>query len=256
MTQNNCMKTTTTNTTTIENCTTATTTITTTTTIDECHIADSSEEKSVNNGQHTYYFYFLILPLLVIFIIIHYVWEGYQMYILKMRYWKDLENYIELFVLLFATNSVIFCYRIGDPNPASAFVRGFSALGICLAWLEMIFLIGRYPFRGGKFSVMYYNILKKLARYALALMSMGIGFTFAFVTLGHDHIDNENDVASFSEPFRAIVKTLTMTIGEFDFDDYYKSFRDQGKDLSSDEQWSAKINRQGLDQSQFSIPLV
>ena len=50
----------------------------------------------------------------------------------------------------------------------SDIVRGFSALGICFAWLELILLIGRYPFKGGDFSIMFYRIIKRLFRYILA----------------------------------------------------------------------------------------
>ena len=46
----------------------------------------------------------------------------------------------------------------------SAIVRGIAALGIGAAWLQLIFIIGRYPFRGGDFSIMYYNIVRKTAR--------------------------------------------------------------------------------------------
>ena len=33
-----------------------------------------------------------------------------------------------------------------------AFVRGVAAIGICSAWLELICIIGRYPFYGGDFK--------------------------------------------------------------------------------------------------------
>ena len=44
-------------------------------------------------------------------------------------------------------------------NSAPAFIRGITALGICFSWLELIFMIGRYPFRGGVFSVMFYSCI-------------------------------------------------------------------------------------------------
>ena len=68
--------------------------------------------------------------------------ELYQALTLKMSYFLDLENYIELMVLLFATMSIS-CYdSIRDETEVSAYIRGFAAIGICLAWLELIFLIG------------------------------------------------------------------------------------------------------------------
>ena len=35
------------------------------------------------------------------------------------------------------------------------FVRGTTALGICFAWLELILIIGRYPFQGTVFHSLY-----------------------------------------------------------------------------------------------------
>ena len=58
-------------------------------------------------------------------------------------YFKEIENYIEWLVIIFSTFSV-YCYRlIKQESRNAAFVRGISAMGISLAWLEFIFLLGR-----------------------------------------------------------------------------------------------------------------
>jgi hypothetical protein len=36
-------------------------------------------------------------------------------------------------------------------------LKWLSAIGICFAYLELIFLMGRYPFLGGAISLMFYR---------------------------------------------------------------------------------------------------
>ena len=49
----------------------------------------------------------------------------------------------------------------------------------------------------------------------------------AFMILGHGN----KQFATFEQPFKGLVKTLTTTIGEFDFDTFYTSFYDEtGRD--------------------------
>ena len=49
--------------------------------------------------------------------------------------------------------------------------------------LQLIFLIGRYPFRSGVFNVMYYTIVKRLLKYVMAMLIMVLFFAFAFMIL-------------------------------------------------------------------------
>merc|ERR1719219_1090001 len=109
--------------------------------------------------------------------------EVYQAVKLKKQYFKELENYIEWVVLLSACVTMIFKEIILQENMEASIVRGIAAVGICAAWLELIFIIGRYPFRGGDFSIMFYNIIKKTFRYVIALAMMIFGFAFAFMVI-------------------------------------------------------------------------
>ena len=109
-------------------------------------------------------------------------------------------------------------------NSAPAFIRGITALGICFSWLELIFMIGRYPFRGGVFSVMFYNIIKILSRYMIAMFCMVIGHAFAFMVINFGH-----DMKSFDSPFKSVVQTQTMALGEFNFKGLYNGFADKGE---------------------------
>ena len=143
----------------------------------------------------------------------------YQAFRLRRQYFRELENYIEWAVLVFTLIPMIFKQTCLQSSQESAFVRGFAAIGICAAWLELIFIIGRYPFRGGDFSIMFYNIINKLARYLIAMFIMVVGFAFAFMIINFGH-----DKESFENPIKSSIKTLTMALGEYNFEDLYNIF--------------------------------
>ena len=58
-----------------------------------------------------------------------------------------------------------------------------ASAAICLAWIEIIFMIGRYPFLGGRFSIMFYSITKKIIQGIVSFIIMVIGFGFAFFVI-------------------------------------------------------------------------
>ena len=157
----------------------------------------------------------LYLTLFVLLILI----EIYQASKLKMQYFKELENYIEWFVLISALITMIFNETILQKNETAACVRGVTALGICSAWLQLIFIIGRYPFSFGDFSIMFYNIIKKIARYLIIMIIMIIGFAFAFMFVNYRH-----DQESFQNPIKRLMMTFTMALGEFELVDIYNAF--------------------------------
>ena len=165
---------------------------------------------------------FIICELcLLIFFTFLFMLEIYQAIKLRKQYFKELENYIEWVVLLCAGFSMFFMNIMHQDTKEAAFVRGVASLGICAAWLELIFIIGRYPFRGGDFSIMFYNIIKILAKYLSAMFLMIIGFAFAFMIVNFGH-----DQESFENPIKSSIKTLTMALGEFNFEDMYNIFKE------------------------------
>ena len=80
------------------------------------------------------------------------VTEFYQVMILRLQYVKELENYVEWIVLVSAYVTMAFKHTVRHEDSSSAAVRGVAAIGICAAWLELIFIIGRYPRQGGATS--------------------------------------------------------------------------------------------------------
>ena len=157
--------------------------------------------------------FFLLLALLALF-------ELYQAFVLRLQYLKELENLIEWVVILSAGVTIMTKQTLVDVTAEnSALVRGVAAIGIGAAWMELIFIIGRYPFRGGDFSIMYYNIIRKTFRYVIAMGLMICGFAFAFMVV---NFGLEGDI--FQNPSKSVMTTLTMTLGEFNFGDLYEAF--------------------------------
>jgi hypothetical protein len=164
-------------------------------------------------------FFFLLLTLLALF-------ELYQAFVLRLQYLKELENLIEWVVIISAGVTIMTKQTLVDVTAEnSAFVRGIAAIRIGAAWMELIFIIGRYPFRGGDFSIMYYNIIRKTFRYVIAMGLMVCGFAFAFMVV---NFGLEGDI--FQNPSKSVMTTLTMTLGEFNFGDLYEAF---GNDVVS-----------------------
>ena len=98
----------------------------------------------------------------------------------------------------------------------STYTRWISAFGICLAYLELIFLMGRYPFLGGSISLMFYSIVKHLFKSLSNFLVLIVGFGFGFFIMHHSKTTEH-----FENPWKAVAKTLTMALGEFDFDNLY-----------------------------------
>ena len=163
--------------------------------------------------------YMMVELLFIILLVILAMLEVYQAFVLRLQY-LELENLIEWVVIVSA--SVTICMKptmVDITAENSAMVRGVAAIGICAAWLELIFIAGRYPFRGGDFSIMFYNIIKKTFRYVVAMGLMVCGFAFAFMVI---HFGLEGDI--FQNPLKSVMTTLTMVLGEFNFGDMYAAF--------------------------------
>ena len=84
-------------------------------------------------------------------IILLLVQEILQAYALGLRrYVREFENILELIVIALAITGCALQYHM-------KILKWVSAFGICLAYLELIFLMGRYPFLGGSISLMFYR---------------------------------------------------------------------------------------------------
>ena len=73
----------------------------------------------------------------------------------------DHENWFEVYVSISAIVAVS-CRRdiVEHETLDAAIVRGIAATGICFAWLELIFIVGRYPIKGSQIGVMFYITIR------------------------------------------------------------------------------------------------
>jgi len=154
--------------------------------------------------------------LLIISIGLLVVQEFWQAIALKKQYFKELENWFELIILSFAISTLCLKQDLDT-------LKIVSAVGICIVWLELIILFGRYPFLGGMFSIMYYTSTKRVIKTALGFFVMIAGFSFAFFII---HFGNENE--SFDNIGKSFIKIFVMILGEYEFDDLYESAAEQG----------------------------
>lgn len=155
----------------------------------------------------------VILTILIILLVIQ---ENIQLLTLgPKRYFSEFENWLEWTVYILATLGMIFQRNYG-------FLKWVSAFGVPLAYLEFIFLLGRYPMLGGSISLIYYTITRHLLKTLLSLLVLIFGFAFGFFIIHHEAYRNDN----FENPVKAFFKTLAMVVGEFEFDDLYGAHQD------------------------------
>ena len=147
--------------------------------------------------------------------------EMFQALKMRRQYLKEIENRFYLTGLL----SAFLCMGLKSSLLEAPWLRGVAAIGILSSWLELIFVVGRFPYLGmaGCLSVMFFNVIKKLSAYMIAMIFMIMGHAMAFLVIGYGFVkeDNKNEMISFDDPFKAIVQTLTMALGEFNLDSLY-----------------------------------
>ena len=78
---------------------------------------------------------------LLVFIILLVIQEFWQCLALGWYYFRELESWFELLIISLAISTL--CLKTELES-----LQIVSAVGICLAWIELIFLFGRYPFLG------------------------------------------------------------------------------------------------------------
>merc|ERR1711963_338236 len=157
---------------------------------------------------------------LVISIIILLMVETWQALALGKDYFLELENWFELLILSLAVSTL--CLKAELDSLAIV-----ASVGICLAWIELIFQFGRYPSLGGTFSIMYYSITKRIIRTALGLVLLVVAFALAFFII---HFDNTNE--SFETMQKSFIKSFVMVLGEFEFDDLWSNSESATSKLS------------------------
>ena len=161
--------------------------------------------------------------------------EFYQLFHLKCNnYWKQTENWNQIFVITSAVLAMVMKPWILEMSVTGEWSRGITALGLCASCFDFIFTLGKYPFRGGDFSIMFTRVLTRLINYVIAMFILVGGFSCSLEIVCYG-----TDLEGFhaESPFKNFVLTLTMAMGEFNARDLYGEF----KGTHEDEHW--KIGR-------------
>lgn len=165
--------------------------------------------------------------LLLMVTIILTVSEIFQAFKMRRQFLKEMENRFYFTGLVSAFLCMGLKSSLLEAEGSGPLLRGLAAIGILFSWLELIFVMGRFPYFGigGCLSVMFFNVIRKLSTYMIAMIIMITGHAMAFLVVGYGHgnEENKNDMISFDDPFKAIVQTLTMALGEFNLDNLYSS---------------------------------
>ena len=129
--------------------------------------------------------------------------ETWQALALGRDYFLELENWFELLILALAAATLGLKAQLDS-------LAIVASVGVCLAWIELIFQFGRIPSLGGTFSIMYYSITKRIVRTVLGLLLLVLAFALAFFII---HFDNSNE--SFETIEKSFIKSFVMVLGEF-----------------------------------------
>ncbi|XP_015598034.1 transient receptor potential channel pyrexia [Cephus cinctus] len=98
---------------------------------------------------------------------------------------------------------------------AEPWVLHSVSLAILLAWMQMMLFIGRFP-TWGYYALMFSTVLKNVLKVLLAFICLIFGFALSFAVLFH-----END--QFDDLWKAVVKTVVMMMGEYEYGDLFAS---------------------------------
>ena len=146
--------------------------------------------------------------------------ECFQFCNFGMNYFKQWENLHQLIIILTAIIAMVLKPYTQEGNIRGESVRGAIAVGFCLSCFEFIFVVGKYPFRGGDFSIMFSRVLRKLARYVIAMFMIVAGFSVGLNVITY----GTGQAFQFENPFKSFVLTLTMAMGEFNADTLYQDY--------------------------------
>ncbi|XP_072386530.1 transient receptor potential channel pyrexia-like isoform X2 [Diabrotica undecimpunctata] len=102
-------------------------------------------------------------------------------------------------------------------------VLHITSISILMAWIELMLLIGRLPSLG-YYALMFSAVLQNVVKVLLAYVCLLVGFTLSFSVQFHNF-------PQFSDPWRALVKTTVMMMGEFEYGDMFAEDEDSPKIL-------------------------
>ena len=120
----------------------------------------------------------------VLFAIIKLLFEVFQILKLRLKYFLDWVNYIEIILFI---GSIIFAFIFTETvcYCPTAFQWQIGALCVFLAWIDLIILMTKFPITG-IYVVMFMNIFYIFLKMAFLAVLLILSFAFSFYMLFHD----------------------------------------------------------------------
>nr|XP_021194828.2 transient receptor potential channel pyrexia isoform X1 [Helicoverpa armigera] len=123
------------------------------------------------------------------------------------RYFLQLETWVKFGSLGFA---VILPYTVVVVNlNDDEWPRHVATVALLLSWLEMMFLLSRFP-NWGYYVLMFGKVASNVVKILLTFMFLVIGFSLSFMIQFRSQMP-------FDGPWAALVKTIVMMTSEFDY---------------------------------------
>ena len=154
----------------------------------------------------------IVFTICAIILILQEVW---QFVALKEDYLREAENWFEWAIIVLA---LICLFLNGKP------LSLLASITILLAWVQLIFVVGRLPSTMGSFSLMYYASSKRVLVIAIGFFLMIIAFGIAFYIL-HFQLARGS---VFQTLGKSIIVSFVWFMGGVDLDNLWDSSNEKG----------------------------
>ncbi|CAK1590891.1 unnamed protein product [Parnassius mnemosyne] len=124
------------------------------------------------------------------------------------RYFLQVETWVKFGSIGLAT--ILPPAILITPWLSAEWLRHVATLALLLSWLELMFLLSRFP-NGGYYVLMFGKVASNVIRILFTFAFLIIGFTLSFMIQFHSQIP-------FEDPWAAFVKTMVMLTSEFDYE--------------------------------------
>ncbi|GJQ77486.1 hypothetical protein Trydic_g20877 [Trypoxylus dichotomus] len=134
------------------------------------------------------------------------------------RFYKMFELWMNLCCTTLALTVAIIGVEAERVEDISNWILHAISIAILLSWTELMLLIGRLP-SYGYYALMFAAVLQNVVKVLLTFICLVIGFALSFSIQFHNY-------AEFRNPWRAVVKTTVMMMGEFEYADLFTMSND------------------------------
>ena len=120
--------------------------------------------------------------IIILFSLIRIIIEFVELYYLRLTYFIELENYLEVFLFVSSIIFVSYGLQSGCQCPAS-WQWQFGAVILLVAWLNLVLFLKKFPLTGVyvlMFMDILFTILKIILLPALFVVSFGLTFYMIF----------------------------------------------------------------------------